>query len=303
MQPPFPVAVASTTLLGDAPCSEDCLYLNVWTPSEPGPHPVFVWIYGGGNISGATSEPIYDGRNFARSGVVCVTVGYRVGAFGFLELGELLGAEFRGSGNNAIRDQILALQWVRDNIGAFGGDPSRVTVGGESAGGKSVSALLATPSARGLFHAAIIESGGGQTVHDVEQANSVTELLMRQLRSIVSASDALFVASATELLTAEQRTLAAYPRSFAFRAVVDGQTLPDQPLRAVVTGASHDIRVLIGSNRDESLLFMPREYGTAAMRKYRPFADGLVNGSNRPFAALQDGPYERAESARKRSSG
>jgi para-nitrobenzyl esterase len=95
MQPPFPVAVASTTLLGDATCSEDCLYLNVWTPIKAGPHPVFVWIYGGGNISGATSEPIYDGSNFARSGVVCVTVGYRVGAFGFLELGELLGTKFR----------------------------------------------------------------------------------------------------------------------------------------------------------------------------------------------------------------
>jgi para-nitrobenzyl esterase len=258
MQPPFPVAVSSATLLGDATCSEDCLYLNVWTPVEPGPHPVFVWIYGGGNISGATSEPIYDGSNFARSGVVCVTVGYRVGAFGFLELGELLGGKFRGSGNNAIRDQILGLQWVRENIGALGGDPSRVTVGGESAGAKSVSALLATPSARGLFQSAIIESGGGQTVHAVEEAKTVTELFMRELRSINSASDALFVASATELLTIEQRTIAAYPRSFAFRAVVDGQTLPDQPLRAVATGASRDVRVLIGSNRDESLLFLPR---------------------------------------------
>jgi para-nitrobenzyl esterase len=258
MQPPLPVAVSSTTLLGDATCSEDCLYLNVWTPIEPGPHPVFVWIYGGGNISGATSEAIYDGSNFARSGVVCVTVGYRVGAFGFLELGELLGREFRGSGNNAIRDQILALQWVRENIGALGGDTLRVTVGGESAGGKSVSALLATPSARGLFQSAIIESGGGQTVHAVEEAKTVTELFMRELRSINSASDALFVASAAELLTAEQRTIAPYPRSFAFRAVVDGQTLPDQALRAVATGASREVRVLIASNRDESLLFLPR---------------------------------------------
>jgi para-nitrobenzyl esterase len=187
-----------------------------------------------------------------------VTVGYRVGAFGFLELGELLGKGFRGSGKNAIRDQILALQWVQENIGAFGGDRSRVTVGGESAGAKSVCALLATPSARGLFQSAIIESGGGQTVHAVEQANAVTELFMRELRSINSASDVLFVASAAELLTAEQRTTAAYPRSFAFRAVVDGQTLPDQPLRSVATGASQDVRVLIGSNRDESLLFMPR---------------------------------------------
>jgi para-nitrobenzyl esterase len=258
MQPPFSVAVASTTALGDATCSEDCLYLNVWTPIEPGPHPVFVWIYGGGNVAGATSEPIYDGSNFARSGVVCVTVGYRVGAFGFLELGELLGGEFRGSGNNAIRDQILALQWVQENIGALGGDPSRVTVGGESAGAKNVSTLLATPSARGLFQSAIIESGGGQTVHAVEQANSVTELFMRELRSINSASDALFAASAAELLTAEERTYVAYPRSFAFRSVVDGQTLPDQPLRAVTTGASRDVRVLIGSNRDESLFFLPR---------------------------------------------
>ena len=102
--------------------SEDCLYLNVWTPVTPGPHPVLVWIYGGGNTAGATGG-IADGSHFARSGVVCVTPAYRVGALGFLDLSPELGEAYAGSGNNGLRDQILALHWVRQNIAAFGGDP------------------------------------------------------------------------------------------------------------------------------------------------------------------------------------
>lgn len=166
-----------------------------------------------------------------------------------------------------------------------------MTVGGESAGGKSVCALLATPSARGLFQSAIIESGGGQTVHAVEQANSATEIFMRQLQSINSSSDALSVASAKELLTAEQRTIAAYPRSLAFRGVVDGQTLLDQPLEAVATGASRDVRVLIGSNHDESLLFLPR----ALAELHRTDKAASLPISSRELAQLDVPTMERME--------
>lgn len=150
--------------------SEDCLYLNVWAPNRPGPHPVYVFIHGGGNLEGATATPVLDGENLARKGMVVVTIGYRVGALGFLELGALLGDAYAGSGNNGLRDQAMALAWVRNNIAAFGGDPDRITLGGQSAGAKDVMALIAMPETRGLFHRAICASGGGHTYAGLDMA-------------------------------------------------------------------------------------------------------------------------------------
>src|SRR6202789_368142 len=141
--------------------SEDCLYLNVWTPPDAKGLPVFVWIYGGGFTGGSALAPIFDGKEFAKAGVVVVTVAYRLGMFGFLEMEPLLGAEYAGSANNALRDLICALEWVRDNIAAFGGDAKRVTLGGESAGAKLADVLMGVPEAQGLFAQVISESGGG----------------------------------------------------------------------------------------------------------------------------------------------
>src|SRR5690606_4159459 len=129
------------------------LYLNVWTPSLDGSLPVMVWIHGGGFEMGSGSSPLYDGTSFARDGVVLVTLNYRLGAFGFLELGDL-DADLTGSGNCGLLDQVAALEWVRDNIASFGGDPDQVTVFGESAGAMSIASLMAMPSAAGLFHRA-----------------------------------------------------------------------------------------------------------------------------------------------------
>lgn len=259
VQPDRPLP-SGRLFLGDAKKSEDCLQLNVWAPDTPGPHPVFVWIYGGSNMFGASSQIIYDGSSFARSGVVCVSIGYRVGAFGFMELGDVLGESYRGSGNNALRDQVLGLQWVRDNIAAFGGDPARVTLAGESAGGKNVAGLLAAPAAAGLFSQAIMQSGGGMTAHSREEAGKVTQLVLDALSEGRPGADArslLLGTSTAGVLKAQLDAVAKYPRNFAFRSVVDGSFLPHSPQELVAAGASSKVPLLIGSNRDESAVFFP----------------------------------------------
>ena len=135
------------------PISEDCLQLNVWAPPGPGPYPVFVWIYGGGNHTGASNQPVYQGEKFARDGVICVTFNYRVGVWGFLELGGITGAGEAGSGNNALRDQILALQWVQENIAAFGGDPRTGDHWRPICGSLELFDADVPPFGEGLFHA------------------------------------------------------------------------------------------------------------------------------------------------------
>ncbi len=269
MQPVRIQAGTGRNFLGDARQGEDCLYLNVWAPDTPGPHPVFVWIYGGSNMFGATSQPIYDGTQFARNGVVCVTIGYRVGALGFLELGDLLGESYRGSGNNALRDQVMGLQWVQRNIQAFGGDPKRVTLGGESAGGKNVSTLLTLPAARGMFQQAIIESGGALTTHSLDEAYKVAHLFAEQVQPNgrgEALRARLLSLPADQLIKAQIATAAAYPRNFAFRTVIDGDFVPRSPQLSLEQGHASRLRLLVGSNRNESLIFFRPEL-LAAYRK------------------------------------
>lgn len=162
MQNPFPGDAAP---LGVTP-AEDCLYVNVWKPARhSGKLPVMVWLYGGGFVNGGSSPAVYDGSKFAENGVVLVSLNYRLGRFGFFAHPALTAAEGSGPlGNYGFMDQIAALQWVQRNIAAFGGDPRNVTIFGESAGGHSVLTLLTSPAARGLFHKAIIESGGGRSL-------------------------------------------------------------------------------------------------------------------------------------------
>jgi para-nitrobenzyl esterase len=142
--------------------AEDCLYLNVWTPANGASDrlPVMVWIYGGGFAIGTTAAQLYEGAKLAEKGVVLVSVAYRVGAFGFLAHPELSRESRKGSGNYGVQDMIAGLEWVRDNIASFGGDPRNVTIFGESAGGIAVSMLAASPYAKGLFHKVISQSGG-----------------------------------------------------------------------------------------------------------------------------------------------
>ncbi|HTI67071.1 MAG TPA: carboxylesterase family protein [Caulobacteraceae bacterium] len=241
-------------LPGAAAPSEDCLYLNVWAPTTPGPHPVLVFCYGGGNNGGAGSQPVYSGARFARDGVVAVTINYRVGALGWVELGPHLPG-YAGSGNNALRDIVASLAWVRDNIAAFGGDPRQVTLGGVLAGSKNVMVLLATPSAAGLFHRAVTMSTSAHTTHTPEEADKVARLFVDGHTG--KAAD-LLTATSAEILAAQRKVLAAYDHNSAFRSIVDGRLMPRRIMDAFRAGASRTVPLLIGTTRDESASTLPR---------------------------------------------
>src|SRR5690242_11103638 len=232
-QVPFPMA---QLFGGPQPeHSEDSLYLNVWTPGLDDAHrPVMVWIHGGAFMNGAGSTPWYDGTRFAQHGdVVVVTINYRLASFGFLHLADLFGDEFAGSGNAGILDQIAALEWVRDNIEAFGGDPAKVTIFGESAGGGSVGTLLGAPSARGLFHQAIPQSGAASWFSTSERATEVARRVVDALQ-VKPGDVAALRAKTTEEVLAAQATAGLTvagggpeaDMGLPFQPVVDGTVLP-----------------------------------------------------------------------------
>ncbi|MFE4710998.1 carboxylesterase/lipase family protein [Paenibacillus sp. NPDC056722] len=237
--------------------SEDCLYLNIWSPAEGGEGlPVMFWIHGGTFITGAGSQPLFDGSSLAaRGGVVVVTINYRLGPFGFLHLSPL------GDGlasNQGLLDQIAALEWVRGNIAAFGGDPNRVTVFGESAGSMSIAALLAMPAAKGLFAGAIMQSGAAQTLPP-RQGSEIAAALLAEL-GITPGGDpgALQSIPAEEIMAAAGRMSLKLPGgslSMPFQPVIDGATLPEDPAVAISKGAAEGVPLLIGTNLDEGNLF------------------------------------------------
>ena len=173
--PAAPQLPSSGAVPGDvtpARMDEDCLFLNVWTPVAPGPHPVFVWFHGGGFLTGATSDPTIDGARLAAQGLVVVSAAYRLGALGYLGV---------GAHNCGLLDQESALGWVRDHVAAFGGDPANVTIAGESAGGGSVLHLLAAPRTDGLFRRAIVQSGATDYTRSRDEVGRVTEVLLDAL--------------------------------------------------------------------------------------------------------------------------
>ena len=241
--------------------SEDCLYLNVWTPAKaPGDKlPVMVWIYGGGFSSGMTNLPTYDGTRLAEKGVVLVSISYRVGPFGFLAHPQLSRESGKGSGNYGLLDQIAALRWVKDNIAAMGGDPSRVTIFGESAGGISVSMLTASPLAKGLFQQAISESGGSFAPPRFANEGSQNIPPLK----VAEASGQKFLAGlgagdikAARALSAEQIMKAPGAAGMGgFWPVFDGDTLLGDQYELYQAGRFNDTPILIGTNSDEGALF------------------------------------------------
>ena len=187
------------------PMSEDCLTLNIWSPqADAERRPVMVWIHGGSFVTVSGSTHWYNGTSFAERGnVVVVTINYRLGALGFLYLGEYAGEEYATSGNNGLLDQIAALRWVKENIAAFGGDPNNVTVFGESAGAMSIGALLAMPAAKGLFRRAILQSGAAHRVNSRQTAASGTESLLGELGIGPSDMSRLLTTSVDDILKAQ----------------------------------------------------------------------------------------------------
>ncbi|MGE0215745.1 carboxylesterase/lipase family protein [Mycolicibacterium sp.] len=246
-----------------APQGEDCLSLNVWVPTQTQPgdgKPVMVWVHGGAYILGSASQPLYHGRTLAAEGdVVVVTLNYRLGALGFLELSTLGADPERFATNVGLRDVLAALTWVRDNIAAFGGDPGRVTVFGESAGAGLITALLGCPAAAGLFSAAIAQSSPVTSSYDSGRAQRVAQRFLDvtgvgrdELRRLPDMpTEVLVAASRTVFDEVPVRT----PGTLAFAPTVDGDLVPDYPVALARKGLTHPVPLIIGTNKNEAALF------------------------------------------------
>ncbi|MGK2958217.1 MAG: carboxylesterase/lipase family protein [Acidimicrobiales bacterium] len=246
--------------------SEDCLTLNVWTPGlDDTKRPVMVWIHGGSFLSGSGRAPWYDGMAFATLGdVIIVTINYRLGPLGFLYLADLdnVGEKFDGelasSGNVGLLDQVAALQWVQDNIANFGGNPDNVTIFGESAGAMSIGALLACPSAKGLFHQVIMQSGAADNVISTDEARRVTHQLLDELGLSKEANVIAKLRSlpVDVLLEAQANVRMQHLQTgMPWRPVVDESVILTAPIDAIDEGVAKKIRVLIGTNLDEARFF------------------------------------------------
>jgi para-nitrobenzyl esterase len=229
---------------------EDCLYLNVWTPARATgkPLPVIVWIHGGGWTNGATSLPLYAGDALARRGVVVVSVAYRMGALGFLAHPELSREDGGSSGDYGVMDQVAALHWVRRNIGAFGGDPGRVTIAGQSAGAMSVSLLIASPEAKGLFHRAIAQSGG--IFEPLELAPNYR--LAQAEKDGRTYAEALGAPSLVQLRALPVEALLGPGAARVGHPVVGARVLPQAPYDAYEGGRWNRVPLLLGYNAEEA---------------------------------------------------
>ncbi len=280
-------------LFGEPPAmSEDCLYLNVWTPARSARArlPVMVWIYGGGFTEGMTSQPIFDGTHLAQKGVVLVSVAYRLGAFGFLA-DPWLSAEssHHVSGNYGLRDMIAALEWVRANVAHFGGDPSRVTIFGESAGGAAVMMLAASPAAQGLYQRAISESGDVRSWRPPVSANDEGTLTVEPLataeangRRLLAQLGARDIAAARALpadVIQKGETSGLSPTPFT--PILDGDILPGNEYELYQAGRFNDTPVLVGTNADEGRIFTPAgitpaRFDAQIRARYGRYADAIL---------------------------
>lgn len=269
---------------GKGHVSEDCLYLNVWSPAKSADErlPVLVWIYGGGFAGGHTSGPGENGEYLARKGVVLVSINYRVGPLGFLALPELSAeSPHHVSGNYGLLDQIAGLRWIQNNIAAFGGDSNRVTIFGESAGGISVSMLCASPLAKGLFHGAISESGGsfgpaghtnytGENLRLLADAEHSGEAYMKNLG----------VSSLAELRRLEPHRISGGFNSGGGWPIVDGYVIPNDQYKLYEAGQYNDVPIIVGYNSDEGLSFTrdrtPDAFVTNVRDRFGTYADRLL---------------------------
>ncbi len=258
------------SLAGDEPAQgEDCLVLNVWTDSleRDRKRSVMVWLHGGAYTTGSGSWPLYDGGGLAKRGdAVVVTINHRLGALGFLDLSSIGGSEYAQSGNVGMLDILKALEWVRDNIEAFGGNPDRVMIFGSSGGAGKVSTLLAMPSAKGLFHTGNLMSGASLRATTTERAGDTARRLLQRLeidpanfRKLQDVPAAELAKAAEEIGSAISSGLAAAssPESFMpFQPVVDGDVLPVHPMDPVAAESGVDVPVLVGSTRDDMTMMM-----------------------------------------------
>jgi len=265
---------------------EDCLVLNVWAPAagDQGLRPVMVWLHGGAWANSSGSAPLIDGTNLVRRGdVVVLTVNHRLGALGYIYLGGLDPEQYPDSGNAGLLDLVAALEWVRDNIASFGGDPSNVTIFGESGGGQKVATLLGMPHATGLFHKAVIQSGPMLKARTAEDATVTAKALLSGLGIGLDEIERLEQVPADQIVEMQSRLesggIGALGGGHAFSPVVDGRSLPEHPFDPVATASASRVPLIIGTNKDELTLY------TAVMPGFDQIAEapakllvGLVAG-------------------------
>jgi para-nitrobenzyl esterase len=284
---------------GEAPpaVSEDCLYLNIWTPAKTAHEhlPVMVWIYGGGYINGSASMPLYWGDQLAQEGVVVVTIAYRLGPLGFLALPELTReSPHHSSGNYGLMDQIAALEWIQRNIAAFGGDPKCVTIAGQSSGSISVSILMASPLVKRLFQRAIGESGGL-----FEPLQLAPKYLLANAERDGDKYAASLGAATLKELRLLPATLLTGNAGGIVHAVIESYVLPLSPYEAFASGQQNDVPLLIGSNADEARSLVDVTHDTAASFD----SDVERNVGQLPPALLAAYPHATDEEARQAQLG
>jgi para-nitrobenzyl esterase len=289
---------------GGHPQSEDCLFLNVWTPGlDPAARrPVMVWIHGGSLTSGAGSSILYRGNRLSKSGdVVVVTINYRLGALGWLAHPDLRDEETGAAGNWGLLDQIAALQWVQDNIEGFGGDPGNVTVFGESAGSWSVSALLGTPAAAGLFQKAIAQSGGPLSI-PMERAVKTTETFLANVGRSPTDISALRELPVDEVLVAQGQLGGSPGMARALLPVVDGGVLPRPPVETIAGEHSADVAVIAGTNAEEMRLFALGDRSASSMPEERLRKRLLAAGTDESVVDGLIAAYRQAREGRGQSA-
>jgi para-nitrobenzyl esterase len=250
---------------GQEKADEDCLYLNVWSAGLSGPaRPVLFWCHGGAFITGSGSSPWTDGGNLCRlNDVVVVSFNHRLGAFGYLHLEDIAGEEFASAGTAGMMDIVAALEWVRDNIAQFGGDPCNVTIFGESGGGAKVSVLMALPAAKGLFHKAIIQSGPAVQMAERADGTRTARQVLEHLGLDAKTLGRIRTLPAARILEAQNAVLAGVSRAaFAdrrrvgFNPVIDGKFFPGGPFAPQAPAVSAHVPLMIGTNKDEMTLFL-----------------------------------------------
>jgi para-nitrobenzyl esterase len=246
---------------------EDCLFLNIWTKGlDDARRPVMVWIHGGAFIIGSGTEVMYTGGKLAAYGdIVLVTINYRLGACGFMNLDVVTGGKIPASGNEGLLDQVAAIEWVHDNISVFGGDPDNITVFGESAGGMSIGTLMSMPAAKGKFPKAILESGAANTVSDLGEGVAMSKEYLKVLGLSGNDVESLRALTTRQLMDAQQR-LGDIMREAAhmvtpFQPLVDGRVIPELPIEAVKKGTAKNVDILAGTNLEEWKLFALMEPG------------------------------------------
>lgn len=283
-----PVESKKTPKYLSAPESEDCLYLNVWRPDNEDKNlPVFIWIYGGGFSAGESSDPIYDGSTFAKNGVIFIGFNYRVGVLGFYDFTIYNKVDF--DSNCGLSDQIMALKWVKENIEMFGGNPDNITIAGESAGAASVCNLMAAPSAKGLFHKAICQSGLPGCVHTTNSTKKNLDIFMEEIgldSDMVFELKQMPVGRMLEPCRYVQKnSCSLYPGIFQQGPVID-DLLPESAVTAVLNGKDLGVKLIIGTNHDEGSLFVMSKWFPHDWSMVKKMCD--ENNCSEKFEKLQE---------------